>query len=417
LTARPLAIARRLLLVVPQKIAEARDNVDPRQRKQIKLAGASEWLAGYRVVTAGVPEIAEMALAMTFDHGVDAVTLTRLTDVARTRLAKVFPAKAVPFAPAANALVSLSLTLPDSAGLAQVEPAFRATSLRDLGRYVQEGGTSAWLAVFAQPIGMLNLLWKDKELARELRLPTTLPSEVSFNLLDLAPRTQRPSFQLRGRLPKGDAAVPSWVSLAKLFGQSLDENDSDVHEEAQPDATWITWRQGLKRVPVNVPLRLAKEPAGTFALVHIDFPALADRLDQKSFDDYAGSDHAVAQTLRLLGQGEAKARLGNGWVMGEMRLGAAEGAPLVPYEPLLPKPATATVQPTSTPGQLALAFAVAQSQRMLNALASVELLRFKEIMARGRAEFARDLAQAKQDKSTMIEAAALDRLLLTLTQD
>jgi hypothetical protein len=418
LTLRPLALARWLQAQVAAKIIGALFGAPGRYRTQIKVAGAGEWLLGYLFVNAGIPEIAETAIAMDFDHGLEAVTLTRLSAAGQARMAGAFHQDVVPIATDPNALLSFSLALPRRGE--QAPEAFpyrselRLKSFEDLGRAIEEGGTAAWLAIGTQPLAIWNFIRNNEDFSREL--PATWPSEASFELLDFTRRKPVPAFQVRIRLPKGDSSAAGWIAAAKDLSGKLGESHPEVRQVARPDATWVTLRQNVTQSRAGDQGGLAADAPGTFAVVRANFGAIADRLAQEPSRFLGRRDRELFQMLRLLGRAESKVRWRNGWLIGESRLGTSGTAPLPPYEPALPTSApVAWTGPTA--GERGLAHAVAVAQRMLNALGAVAPAERMTIVARGRAEFGDDLAAAKRDPSTMFEAMALDWLLLNLSKD
>ena len=421
LTVRPSAIARRMILETPGKIAGAVAYAESRMRAPLKAMGASEWLSGYLAVTAGAPEIAEMAMAVNLEHGVEAVTLTRLTPAAQKQMAAFLRTDATPTATSPNALFACSLALPRPEGMASIQPlfspVFRMRLLRHIGDVVSEGGWPVLMAVLTRPMGIWRSFWTDETVATYLQMPAGWPTDVSFELYDFTLR-DRVSFQVRGRLPKNAPLGTTWISLAKKIASDMDEGPSEVRKEAQPDGTWVTWRHNVTQSTVPyVPGRLAKEPAGTFAVARASFAAIADRLAQERPEYRGKSDRDLMQALRLIGRAESRARWRDGWLIGEMRVGVAHEPLWPPFEPPLPKPTTNAAKSGPTPGQHSLEQAVVGAQEFLEALANVPPDIRREVMSHGRAEIASSLARAKRERDTMHEAMALDWLLLNISKD
>jgi hypothetical protein len=419
-TVRPAAIAQRFLLEMPRNIDAALMGVDPSYKPGMRVAGTRELLAGYLVTSAGQPEIAEIALAANFDRGVDVVTLARLTPAGQRQMSAIFRADARTIATSPDALFSATVALPSNGKATQVEPlfspAFRAESLQEVMRVVQEGGTPGWLGLLARPMAFWRSGREDKQLSNELHLPAAWPSEASFELLNYD-HDGRIAFRVRGRLPKGETA--NWLSLAKQFAGMLGQN-ANLQEDARPDGTWITWQQDLtSESKTNLPAGPASlEPVheGTFAVLRLAGAALADRFAGKDTEYRSRSDRELLQLLRLVGRAESRTRWQNGWLIGETRAGMTEASALPPYEPALPK-LSAAAPTEATAGRLALERAVVQLRRLLNALTSIEPKMRVPMLRQHQVDVKRELAQARREDGTINDAMAVDWMLLQIAKE
>lgn len=275
-----------------------------------------------------------------------------------------------------------------------------------------------WLGLLARPMGVWRSGREDKQLSNELHLPAAWPSEASFEVFNYD-RDGRIAFRLRGRLPKGEAPTPDWISLAKQLAGMLGQK-SNLQEDARPDATWITWQQDLSNdsstnMPVG-PASLEQAHEGTFAVLRLAGAALADRLDGKDTEYRSRSDRELLQMLRLVGRAESRTRWQNGWLIGETRAGMTGVSALPPYEPKLPT-LWAAAPTEATPGRLALERAVVQLRRLLQTLTNIDPKMRVSMLRQYQSDVKQELAQARREDATINDAMAVDSMLLQIEKE
>ena len=400
---QPSALARQLELEEPKKVMAALSNVDPEYKVRILAEGIAEILDGHLLVSSGNSEIAEAALSMNFDRGINVVGLAQLTALGKKQMAILINSSATPLK-LPNTLASMALTFQPGSDLKKAEPdlgpTVEALSSERFFYVFREAGSMGWPALFAKPVGAMRKMLSDGAITSAIGNVTTLPQDLSFELLNFD-RKSGPSVRLRAYV--SNSVASTWSTLGRLLAQTTFAN---VKEQHQGDGTWITLNRGSQRPEVGVPSgRRSDLPNGTFAVAHVDslkIATVAERLDP----DLKKEQAWLLQLLRQAGQVQLSARLQSNWLVGELKTSEAAPSAVPAFETLTP---TAIVDPVP---RVVLDQAIAQAAELLHSL--VEAADRAAIVSQGRAKLRNTLDQAKRDPASKSEAVALDRMLLKI---
>ncbi len=409
---RPTALAQELELESPMKVMAALSDVDPKFKVRILAEGLGEILEGHLLATSGKSEIAEAALAMNFESGVDAVGIAQLTPAGQRQTSHLISVTGTPRETPANALASVAITFQPGGDIKNTEPVLN-TYLNGISpqRFVEvfkDAGSAAWPALFAKPSGLWRKLVADAFIPSVIGNLTELPQDVSFELLDVD-AGRGPAFRWRGYA--SNSAASAWSNLARLVAHAnTGLEDKEVQQQRGTNGTWITWAHGSPTTDASVPLhRRSDVPKGTFAVARVEAAKIASRLEQ--VDSYWKRRQAwLLRFLHLLGPINASVRLQGSWLITEIGTEVTIARTAHVFEPPVSSNWVEVVN--STPARTALEQAIADASELMKSFAQAS--NRAALLSEGHAKLQGILEQAKSDPNTRADAAALDRMLLEL---
>ena len=411
---RPTALAHRLTLDSPTKMMAALFGVESRVKTRILAEGLSEILSGYLLVTAEQPEIAELGVAANFDKGIQVASLAQLTPTGRKNMSVMIDPDGVALAPSANTLASFTVAFSKGNDVRKVEPFISVhsdkTQSRGFFHRIQDAGSSAWPALWASPVAVWRNLLAEAPSSDAIGNVTSLPQDVSFDLLDFDDEGE-PKYCWRAHLPLHGDPTATWWNIAQMLAKATDrDGKKELRQDQAADGTWITWTHGLEPHDTFTPSRNRSAlPKGTFAVSAVNATKIADRLE-RTVPKLKQRAPWMFQLLRQLDHMESSTRLQGNWLIGEMKGGSSGWESPHVFQSPLPTPRFE--ESKSSPANESLRQAIAKTSDFLKY--SVDVSATEVGIADGRAELQDSLEQAMRDPATRADAAALDRALLRL---